>query len=82
MTGKLTKHEVECVLCFIVGIGPELDGLHVVDVLLELLETMLLLHGLLDCPYESILKSVHAHTTQALCHSKVLCRVRQYSWLF
>ena len=66
---KRTKHEVECVLCFIVGIGAELDGLHVVDILLELLEAMLLLHGLLDGPYEAILKGVHTNPTQARSHS-------------
>lgn len=66
---KLTKHEVECVLCFIVGVGAKLDGLHVVDILLELLEAMLLLHGLLDCPYEAILKIVHTNPTQAQSHT-------------
>lgn len=82
MTGKFTKHEVECVLCFIVGIGTELDGLHVVNILFKLLEAMLLLHGLLDGPNEAILKSVHTHTTQHRSHTKVLCRIRHNSWLF
>ena len=79
---KRTKHEVECVLCFIIGIGAELDGLHVVDILFELLEAMLFLHGLLDCPYEAILKGVHTNTTQGRSHTQVLCRVRYYTWLF
>lgn len=82
VTGKLTKHEVECVLCFIVGIGTELDGLHVVNILFKLLEAMLLLHGLLDGPNEAILKSVHTHTTQHRSHTKVLCRIRHNCWLF
>ena len=66
---KRTKHEVECVLCFIIGIGAELDGLHVVDIILELLQAMLLLHGLLDGPYEAILKGVNTQTTQGLSHT-------------
>jgi hypothetical protein len=63
--GKRTKHEIERVLCLIIGIRAELDGLHVVDILLEHLKAMLLLHGLVDGPDEAILKGFHAHTTQA-----------------
>ena len=62
---KCTKHEIERVLCFIIGIGTELNGLHIVEILLELLEAMLLLHGLLDGPYEAILKGFQTSYTQA-----------------
>ena len=51
-----TKHKVKSILSFVVGISPQLYRLHVIDIFVKFLQTLLLLNSLLNNPNESFLQ--------------------------